>query len=80
VVNIRSTKTMTEFLAAPLPLRCGFRRDATNESLRTHGTQMPGTIPGIMLLQTVLRQTQAWLATALPSAACAAASRAIGTR
>jgi hypothetical protein len=38
---------------------------------------MPGTSPGILSCGT---QPHAWLLTALPRAACAAASRAIGTR
>ncbi len=41
--------------------------------------QMAGKNPGHFSLDTVAER-QAWLATALPSAACAAASRAIGTR
>src|SRR5260370_29864672 len=45
-------------------------------------TWMPGTSPGMTPSFVIVgaSRTYAWLATALPSAACAAANRAIGTR
>jgi hypothetical protein len=48
--------------------------------LRTSRTKKwPGKIPAIGIFKP-MDDGYAWLATALPSAACAAASRAIGTR
>ncbi len=45
-------------------------------------TWMPGTSPGMTTFSVLIsvEKNYAWLATVLPSAACAAARRAIGTR
>jgi len=75
VVNIASTRMMRKIRAAR---GCFVPRINTGMHGLPLKTRMPGTSPGHN--DVVRANTQAWLATALPMAACAAASRAIGTR
>jgi hypothetical protein len=55
------------------------RHAAARFLTRLANKKMAGKIPAICVLKPI-DYRYAWLATALPSAACAAASRAIGTR
>jgi hypothetical protein len=60
--------------------RTDLGKTCSSPHLRTFANKkMAGKIPAICLLKPIAER-YAWLATALPSAACAAANRAIGTR
>ncbi len=74
VVNSTSTKKMNDPIAAQ---RVG---DARLHHERRPEKTMPGTSPGIANIKSDKTGRYAWLEISLPSAACAAARRAIGTR
>ena len=75
MVNIASTKMMKKFATA-----CDAFLSAALRVPYPHGRKMAGELPAISVSVDAVAVPQAWLATALPRAACAAASRAIGTR